>query len=372
MNNSEKLFELGQSIWYDNIERRLLNNGELKQMVDEGKIYGVTSNPSIFNKAIANSTDYDAQLAPLAREGKSPLEIFEALAVDDIRRATEIFAGVYDTTDGGDGFVSLEVNPDLANETEETQQEAKRLWALVDRKNLMIKIPATEAGIPAIRQAIAAGVNVNITLIFSIERYKKVMNAYIQGLEDRLAKGEPIGHIASVASFFVSRMDTKVDRYLEEAAVADESKAEKAKSLMGKSAVANAKLAYQAYKQIFESERFLKLKEAGARIQRPLWASTSTKNPAYSDVLYVDELIGKDTVNTVPPKTLNALLDHAVIEPTLENDIAEQQKILAGVEDLGISMTQVTDELEEEGVASFSKAFGSLLDTIAERSENID
>ena len=214
-NNSQKLFELGQSIWYDNIERRLLNNGELAQMVVDGKIYGVTSNPSIFNNAIAKSSDYDDQLVPLAKDGKTPLEIFEALAVDDIRRATDLFADLYAETAGGDGYVSLEVNPDLAHKTEETFQEAKRLWDLVDRKNLMVKIPATEAGIPAIRQAIAAGINVNVTLIFSVERYKKVMDAYLAGLEDRLEKGEEIGQIASVASFFVSRMDTKVDGYLQ-------------------------------------------------------------------------------------------------------------------------------------------------------------
>lgn len=371
MNNSQKLFELGQSIWYDNIERRLLNNGELAQMVADGKIYGVTSNPSIFNNAIAKSTDYDEQLVPLAKDGKSPMEIFEALAVADIRRATDIFASLYESTNGGDGYVSLEVNPDMANLTEETIQEAKRLWALVDRKNLMIKIPATKAGIPAIRQAIAAGINVNVTLIFSIERYKKVMDAFMQGLEDRVSKGEAIGSIASVASFFVSRMDTKVDNYLKGIAAADAGKAEKAKALRGKSAVANAKLAYQAYKEMIKSERFMKLKEAGARIQRPLWASTSTKNPAYSDVLYVDELIGANTVNTVPPKTLQALLDHGVIALSIEKDIAAEERVLAELEEVGVSVLQVTDELEVEGVTSFSKAFSSLLETIAERSKNI-
>lgn len=371
MNNSEKLFDLGQSIWYDNIERKLLDNGELQQMVEDGKIYGVTSNPSIFNNAIGKSSDYDAQLVPLAKEGKAPIEIFEALAVDDIRRATDIFARLYEKTEGGDGFVSLEVNPDLANQTKETFLEAKRLWGVVDRKNLMIKIPATEAGIPAIRRAIAEGINVNVTLIFSIERYKKVMNAYIEGLEDRVSRGLPVGQIASVASFFVSRMDSKVDGYLEEIADSDAIKADKAKALMGKSAVANAKLAYRAYKEIFESERFMKLKAKGANIQRPLWASTSTKNPAYSDVLYVDELIGENTVNTVPPKTLQALLDHGTVALTLEQDIDAQKKVMADLEEVGISLSKVTNELEEEGVASFSKAFASMLDTIAERSKNI-
>ena len=371
MNNSQKLFNLGQSIWYDNIERDLLDSGELQQMIDDGKIYGVTSNPSIFNNAIAKSSDYDAQLEPLAKDGKTPLEIFEALAVDDIRRATDMFADLYTKTNGGDGFVSLEVNPDLANMTEETFQEAKRLWKFVDRKNLMIKIPATEAGIPAIRRAIAEGINVNVTLIFSIDRYKKVMNAYVEGLEDRVEEGLPVDGIASVASFFVSRMDSKVDKYLEEIAEADASKAEKAKALMGKSAVANAKLAYQAYKEIFGSEPFMKLKDAGAQIQRPLWASTSTKNPAYPDVLYVDSLIGENTVNTVPPKTLNAFLDHGEVALTLEQDVELQEKVMADLEEIGVSLSRVTDELEEEGVASFSKAFSSMLDTIAERSKKI-
>lgn len=370
-NNSQKLFELGQSIWYDNIERKLLDNGALAEMVANGKIYGVTSNPSIFNNAIGNSSDYDEQLVPLAKEGKSPMEIFEALAVDDIRRATDIFASLYDETNGGDGYVSLEVNPDLAYETEETINEAKRLWKLVDRKNLMVKIPATEAGIPAIREAIAAGVNVNVTLIFSRERYKRVMEAYLEGLERRVENGEEIGQIASVASFFVSRMDSKVDERLQLIIDQGGPDAVIAKDLLGRTAIANAKLAYQDYKKVFESERFLKLKEAGANIQRPLWASTSTKNPEYSDVLYVDNLIGPNTVNTVPPKTLKALLDHTTVEETLEEDLAKQTKILVKMENLGITIQQVTKELEEEGVESFSNSFAALLNTIHERSEKI-
>lgn len=370
-NNSQKLFDLGQSIWYDNIERRLLDNGELAQMVADGKIYGVTSNPSIFNNAIAKSSAYDEQLIPLAKDGKTPLEIFEALAVDDIRRATDLFAELYKETAGGDGYVSLEVNPDLAHKTEETLKEAKRLWKLVDRKNLMVKIPATEAGIPAIRQAIAAGINVNVTLIFSVERYKKVMDAYLAGLEDRLKTGGEIGQIASVASFFVSRMDTKVDGRLQAIVEQGSAGVEKAKGLMGKAAIANARLAYQEYKNIFESERFMKLEAAGARIQRPLWASTSTKNPAYSEVLYVDELIGPNTVNTVPPNTLDALLVQSKIALTLEDDLEQQAQVLADLESLGISVAQVTKELEDEGVASFSNAFASMLNTIQERSEKI-
>lgn len=363
MNNSQKAFELGQSIWYDNIEKKLLENGELARMIAAGEIYGVTSNPSIFNNAIAKSNDYDADLLPLLAEGKSPIDVFEALAVKDIQAACDLFADLYAKTNGGDGYVSLEVNPELAHDTEGTVAEAKKLWKLVDRPNLMVKIPATLAGIPAVAQAIAAGINVNVTLIFSQERYQMVMDAYLAGLEQRVAAGQPVDRIASVASFFVSRMDSKVDKMLEEVGT------DEAKALMGKSAVANAKLAYQRYLTTFGGERFKKIKAVGGKAQRPLWASTSTKNPAYPDTLYVDTLIGADTVNTIPPKTLVSFLDHGIVAETIVEKIPSQEQIINGLEAQGVSVKTVTDELEAEGVASFSKAFADLLNVIESRKE---
>jgi transaldolase len=363
MNNSQKAYHLGQSIWYDNIQKQLLENGELARMIDDGEIYGVTSNPSIFNNAIAKSSDYDEDLLPLLANGKAPIEVFEALAVKDIQAACNLFAELYASTNGGDGYVSLEVNPELAHDTAATVSEAKKLWKLVDWPNLMVKFPATLAGIPAIEQAIAAGINVNVTLIFSQERYQKVMDAYLAGLEQRIAAGQPVDRIASVASFFVSRMDSKVDKLLEDIGT------EEARALMGRSAIANAKLAYQRYLTTFGGERFEKIKAAGGNVQRPLWASTSTKNPAYPDTLYVDTLIGADTVNTIPPKTLVAFLDHGVVADTILRKIPTQDKIIQDLEALGISIKAVTDQLEEEGVASFSKAFADLLNVIASRKE---
>ena len=356
-----QLVDLGQSIWYDNIERRLLQNGELAAMIGRGDIRGLTSNPSIFNNAIAKSTDYDADLLPLAKAGKTPVEIFEALAVDDIRAAADLLRPLYNETNGGDGYVSLEVNPTLAHESEATLSEAKRLWAWVDRPNLMIKIPATIEGLPAIRQAIAAGINVNVTLIFSIERYQAVMDAYLSGLEDRLAQGLPLDRIASVASFFVSRIDVAVDRQLEALG------SERAAALLGKTAIANARLAYQAFKAVFNSDRFAGLKAAGAQLQRPLWASTGTKNPAYSDTLYVDELIGPHTVNTMPPATLDAFRDHGQAALTIEADLAGASQVMAELAALDISLDDVTRTLEVDGVKAFADAFASLLATIERR-----
>jgi len=371
MNNSQKLYQLGQSIWYDNIHRKLLENGELSRMISEGLIYGVTSNPSIFNKAIAKTDDYDDDLLPLLAEGKQALEIFETLAVADIQEACDLFAGVYQSAGGQDGFVSLEVNPTLANNTEKTCEEVLRLWELVDRPNLMIKIPATIEGIPAIERSIAEGINVNITLIFSQKRYEKVMEAYLSGLERRVEDGKSLDSIASVASFFVSRMDTKVDKRLDTIIGHGGEKASKAEKLKGKSAIANAKLAYQEFLKVFDSERFKKLKSEGGNLQRPLWASTSTKNPAYPDTLYVDKLIGPNTVNTVPPQTLEAFNDHGNVAPTIESDLPQEREILDSLEELGISLKNVTDELEEEGVDSFSKSFESLLESIDDRRSDI-
>ncbi len=365
MNTSQQLHAAGQSVWYDNVERRLLNNGELAGMVARGEIRGLTSNPTIFMNAVTKSNDYDAGLAPLARAGKPAEEIFWELAIEDIQAAADLLRPVYDESNRGDGYVSLEVNPYLANDTARTLAEAVRLWQRVDRPNLMVKIPATIEGLPAVTDAIAAGVNVNVTLIFSRERYWAVMEAYLKGLEKRQASGLPLDGIASVASFFVSRVDTKVDAHLAALVGRGGAQAAEAAECLGQAAIANARLAYMDFKTIFGSERFAALEASGARVQRPLWASTGTKNPAYSDVLYVEELVGQDTVNTVPPATLAAFLDHGVVSAgTLEQDLAGAYQCFARLEVLGIAMADVTRELEVEGVKSFAGAWKSLLDAV--------
>jgi transaldolase/glucose-6-phosphate isomerase len=353
----KKLTSLGQSLWYDNIQRKLLETGELKAMIERGDIRGVTSNPTIFQNAIAKTTDYDAALIPLAWSGWDAEKIFWQLAIEDIQQACDLFRPMYDETKGGDGYVSLEVSPYLANDTEGTIKQAKELWARVNRPNLMVKIPATKEGIPAIRQAIAAGINVNVTLIFALDRYAAVMDAYIAGLEDRVAMNEPINMVASVASFFVSRVDTKIDPRLPAGS-----------ALSGKAAIANAKFAYDAFESIFTSPRFATLKARfRARVQRPLWASTGTKNPAYADTIYVDSLIGPDTVNTVPPATLDAFRDHGNAALTITRGLEEAQLFFAELEAAGVSMQQVAQELEDEGVKSFADAFKTLLAAIEDR-----
>ena len=363
MNTTQQLFAAGQSVWYDNIQRSLLRNGEMAGMIERGEIRGVTSNPSIFQNAIAKSQDYDAGLEPLVRAGRDAEQIFWQLAVEDIQAAADLFRPLYEESNRGDGYVSLEVNPYLAQDAERTLVEARQLWQRVDRPNLMVKIPATQAGLPAITAAIAAGININVTLIFSRQRYEGVMDAYLQGLEQRSAQGLPLDSIASVASFFVSRVDTKVDARLLELG-ADSGPAA---NLLGKTAIANARLAYADFQRVFAAERFQALKAKGARVQRPLWASTSTKNPAYRDVLYVEELIGPHTVNTVPPQTLKAFLEHGQVRLSLEKDLDGARQVLADLEALGISMDRVTDELEDEGVKAFADAFTALLDTVEAR-----
>jgi len=366
-NRAQQLYELGQSLWYDNIERRLLINGEFEGMIAAGEIYGMTSNPSIFNNAIANSDDYDETLQALAKSGKSAPEIFEHLAVADIREAADLLLSLYQASQGRDGYVSLEVDPDLAHDTEATRDEVQRLWGWIDRPNLMVKIPATKQGLPAIQSSIAAGYNINITLIFSLERYEEVMDAYLSGLELRIDKGQPIDHIASVASFFVSRIDSKVDSWLEDIAAGGGPHAARALELRGEIAVASTKLAYQRFTKVFSGERFKSLREKGASVQRPLWASTSTKNPAYPDTLYVDTLIGRDTVNTVPPNTLAAFLDHGQVEVTIADGLEDAQRAFADLEELGLSLAKATQELEDEGVEKFSVAYASLLKTVEAR-----
>lgn len=367
MNATLKLLEYGQSIWYDNIQRSLLKNGQMAGMIERGDIRGVTSNPSIFMNAIVKSQDYDESLLPLIHAGLSNEEIFFHLAIEDIQAATDLFLPLYEKTGGGDGFVSLEVSPTLAHDTGKTLAQALELWQRVNRPNLMIKIPATKAGIPAVQDAIAAGINVNVTLIFSVSRYAEVMDAYISGLEKRIDIGLPVDRIASVASFFVSRVDTHVDKSLQKLIQTGGEPAQVASGLLGQAAIANARLAYADYKVVFSSERFLKLKAQGARVQRPLWASTSTKNPNYRDVMYIEELIGPDTVNTVPPQTLLAFLEHGEVRASLEENPAAAQRLFDSLEALGISMPEVTYELEIEGVRSFSDAFTTLLQAIEQR-----
>ncbi len=367
MNQIEKLHQLGQSIWYDNIERSLLKNGEIERMIKAGEIRGVTSNPSIFQNAIAKSTDYDSALQPMAWSDWDAEDIFFQLAIEDIQETADLFLPLYLETNGSDGFVSLEVNPKLAYDTEGTIKQAKELWSRVNRNNLMIKIPATKEGLPAIRQAIAAGLNINITLIFSVTRYAEVINAYLSGLEDRVKHNLPIKNIASVASFFVSRVDTKVDSILE--ILVSENKIDQQQffDLRGRAAIANSRLAYELFEEIFSTNRFRILSEYGANIQRPLWASTSTKNPEYYDVIYVEELVGENTVNTMPPQTLDAFRDHGKAETKIRNNVESAKIIVESLSSIGIEMNSVTQELEDEGIKAFGKAFIALLETIEER-----
>jgi transaldolase / glucose-6-phosphate isomerase len=356
-----QLFKLGQSLWYDNIQRRLLENGDLAELISQGFIRGITSNPSIFHNAIAKTTDYDSALVPLAWSGWDAERIFWQLAIEDIRDACDLFSGLYRQSEGSDGYVSLEVSPFLAHNTEGTIAQTKQLWEWVNRPNLMVKIPATPEGIPAVRAVIAAGINVNVTLIFSLERYRLVMDAFLDGLGDRLYEGLPIRQVASVASFFVSRMDTKIDGLLTGLG------SESARSLYGKAAIAYTKLAYEEFVRVFRGERFSRFQAVGCRPQRPLWASTSTKNPAYPDTLYVDGLIGPGTVNTVPPQTLEAFRTHGKAEISILDDLDGARSTISALESQGVSMDIVTKELEVEGVKSFADAFTALLKTLDER-----
>ncbi|MEJ2748486.1 MAG: transaldolase [Anaerolineae bacterium] len=354
MTKLHELAALGQSIWYDNIRRALIESGELQQLLDDG-VLGITSNPSIFEKAIAGSADYDTAVQALAAAGKDAVAIYETVALEDIAQAADMLRPVYDATDGVDGYVSLEVSPALAHDTAGTIANARRLFAALDRPNIMIKVPATPAGIPAIRQLISEGINVNVTLIFSLESYAAVMEAYMAGLE---AYEGDLSRVASVASFFVSRVDTAVDKLL----------AEKGNTaLQGKIAVANAKVAYKRFQAKFAGPRWRALAEKGARVQRPLWASTSTKNPAYPDTLYVTELIGPHTVNTVPPATLTAFKEHGRAAETLTVGLEEAEAQLAQLAEIGIDLAAVTQQLQDEGVAAFAKSFESLLASVEQK-----
>jgi transaldolase len=367
MSKIQELARLGQSIWFDYIQRSFITSGELQELIDQG-LRGITSNPAIFEKAIAGSSDYDEELHALVTEDKSVKDIYEALAIKDISLATDLLKPVYHATEGLDGYVSLEVSPDLARDTEATITEAKRLFQTLQRPNVMIKVPATPAGIPAVRQLIAAGVNINVTLMFALENYRDVAEAYIQGLEilaqdgPSVAGGLAVDKVASVASFFVSRVDTAVDAALQE--IGNE-------SLKGKIAIANAKATYAAFQQIYQGSRWEELKTRGARVQRPLWASTGTKNPRYSDTLYVDQLIGPHTVNTIPPATLNGFLDHGTVAQTLTEGLEEALSQLAELEDAGIDLDAITQKLQDDGVIAFADAFDALMASVSEKQDRL-
>ena len=356
----QALADIGQSVWLDFIQRSLITSGSLGDYVDKG-LRGVTSNPTLFEEAIADSHDYDEQIHKLALEEKSPQQIYEELVVEDARMAADVLRPVFDQTDGGDGFFSLEVNPHLAHDREGTVKEAIRLFSLVDRPNMMIKVPATTEGVSAFQELIEEGVNINVTLIFSLAQYDAIAEAYIAAMEKRAEQVYNLKPIASVASIFVSRLDTKVDKLLK--AFEDS----KPTSLTGKIGIANAKLAYQHFKEHFQSERWGRLAEKGARVQRVLYGSTGTKNPSYSDVMYVENLIGPDTVNTMPPKTLEAFLDHGSAAPTLEQGLDEAHEQLHSLAEFGINLYDITQELLDEGLQNFIKPYDSLIRTITEK-----
>lgn len=364
MNPLVELHALGQSFWYDNIRRSYLHDGTLRALIDEDGLRGMTSNPSIFEKAINGSDDYDAQMQTLLAEGVSEAaEIYEAMALADIQAACDLFADLYQSSGGGDGFVSLEVSPYLARDTDGTIAEARRLFAAVGRPNLMIKVPATPAGIPAIQQLISEGINVNVTLMFSMAHYEAVAQAYLAGLQQLVASGGNPARVASVASFFVSRVDTAVDDQL--AALNDPA----VDALQGEVAVANSKVVYQRFREIFHGAPFAALREAGAAPQRLLWASTSTKNPNYPDTLYVDSLIGPETVNTMPPQTVDAFRDHGTVAETLTVGADEARQTLAKLAELNVDLDAITEQLQADGVDSFAKAFDKLLAAIAEKKD---
>jgi len=361
MGRAKELHKLGQSIWYDNIERSMLEDGSIARMIEAGQIYGITSNPSIFEKAIGSGSAYDSAIQTLASSGMDKEQIYTRLVIEDIQRACDLFKPLYEASGGNDGFVSLEVSPLLAHNALATISDARSLWAQVNRKNLMIKVPATQEGLTAIRTLTSDGININATLLFSIDRYKEVMLAYLAGLEDRLNKGEEIRHIRSVGSFFISRIDTNVDQALVN--LQKETDVETG-HLLGKVAIANAKLAYQAWKDLVKTERFQHLEKLGAVMQYPLWASTGTKDPAYSDTLYIDSLEAKGTVNTVPPKTLAAFLDHGAVGLQIDTNLEADRTDLASLQSLGIDLGQITAFLEVDGVLKFEQAYLSLLGTI--------
>ena len=371
MSNSNPILEIenqyGQSIWMDNLSRDIIQSGELKQSIADKGIRGITSNPSIFEKAIAGNKIYDEAIEAGIKADKSVVDIYEDLIFTDIRNACDILMPVYEETDGLDGYVSIEVPPDLAKKTDDTVTEARRYYQEVDRPNLMIKIPGTPEGLPAVEQAISEGMSINVTLLFSVESYIDTAWAYIKGLEKRAEAGEDISRVASVASFFLSRIDVMIDERIDSKLESAQGEAkEKLEAIKGKVAIANAKIAYQKYKEIFSSDRWKALADKGAKVQRLLWASTSTKNPEYSDVMYVDELVGTDTVNTLPPDTIDACVDHCDPGDRIETDLDAAHKVIDGLKDdaVDIDLDTVMDDLLEEGIDKFIKPFESLMSSL--------
>ena len=367
-NRLHQLHDAGQSIWLDFIDRSILRNGDLVRRIREDALTGMTSNPTIFEKALAEGSAYDDQLRA-APDGLTAMELFELVETSDVRDACDIFAPVYQATKGGDGYVSIEVSPAAANDSRATVAEAQRLWAMVDRPNVMIKVPGTDEGALAVRTLIGAGINVNITLLFAIDAHAKVIEAYLAGLEDRIKAGKPVSGIASVASFFVSRVDTEVDKRLDAlAATLSGVERDRVLALRGRAAIANAQMAYKLFRERFAGARWTKLAAGGAGVQRPLWASTSTKNPAYRDVMYVEQLIGPDTVNTMPPATIDAFRDHGDVKRTVDADYAGAERTLAELKRVGIDLTDVTNKLLHDGLASFQKSFDSLTAGLTKKS----
>jgi len=356
------LHQIGQSIWLDSIDRRMLHDGELDRRIREDALTGMTSNPTIFQKALASSNAYDDQITEAEDKGLTSWELFELLETTDVRDACDHFAGVYSSTRGGDGYVSIEVSPGVSQSADATVEEARRLWKTVDRPNVMVKVPGTAEGAIAVRRLTSEGINVNITLLFAIEAHERVIEAYLAGLEDRIKAGKPIDGLHSVASFFVSRVDTEVDKRLDALiAKADQAEQDRLKLLKGRAAIANAKLAYRLFRQKFAGPRWEALAGKGARLQRPLWASTSTKNPEYRDVMYVEELIGPDTVDTMPPATIEAFREHGVVDRTVDKKVAAAEGLLREIEAVGISIKDVTAKLLVDGIASFQKSFDELI-----------
>jgi transaldolase len=360
MTRLQKLHDEGQSIWLDNLDRKMLHNGDLERRIAEDFLTGMTSNPTIFEKALAEGTDYDEQLSS-ADSSATPAQLFELVETTDVRRACDLFAGVYSATRGGDGYVSIEVSPGVAHDANLTIQEARRLWQTVDRPNVMVKVPGTDEGAKAVRQLTSEGINVNITLLFSVEAHDKVIDAYMSGLEDRVAAGNPIDHIFSVASFFVSRVDTETDKRLDDLIkAANPADRDRLKMLKGRTAIANAKMAYKLFTRRFAEPRWKALENRSGRVQQPLWASTGVKNPAYRDVMYVEELIGPHTVNTMPPALIEAFRDHGDVQRTVDKRVGAAEGLLREVEAVGISIKDVTSKLLADGLTSFQKSFDTL------------
>ncbi|PIG90802.1 transaldolase [Gloeocapsopsis sp. IPPAS B-1203] len=375
-NHLIEIKEYGQSIWMDNLTRDMIQSGELKQLIENGGICGITSNPAIFEKAIKGNAIYDADIEAGIKAELPTYQIYESLIFDDIRHACDILRPVYEASNGLDGYVSIEVPPTIADDTEATIKEAKRYYQEIGRENVMIKIPGTKAGLPAVEQVIAAGINVNVTLLFSVESYVETAWAYIRGLEKRVSEGKDISNIASVASFFLSRIDSNIDQRIDDKlaqGIDDISHQAKLEAVKGKVAIANAKIAYQKYKEIFSSDRWQALAEKGGKIQRLLWASTSTKDPKYSDVMYVDELIGPDTVNTLPPNTIEACADHCNVDNRIETDLEEAYKLIESLKnpEINIDINEVMDELLIEGIDKFVKPFESLMQSLEEKVKHL-